>query len=138
MDRAEALRRLREARVGRLATVDTGGLPHVVPFVFAVDGETIYSAVDAKPKRSRELRRLDNIRANPNVQLVVDHYEEAWDRLWWVRAGGPARMVTDDEEFDRAVELLAAKYAQYGEEPPPGPVIAITIAHLRWWEGGGA
>jgi len=137
VDRPEALRRLSEARVGRLASADAGGIPHVVPFVFAVDGETVYWAVDQKPKRSRELKRLSNIRENPNVELVVDHYEEDWDRVWWIRAGGPARILEDGEESERAGRLLQEKYRQYRADPPGGPVVAIEIARLSWWQAAG-
>jgi PPOX class probable F420-dependent enzyme len=137
MDREQARRRLSEARVGRLATADAGGVPHVVPLAFALDGDTVYWAVDQKPKRTRELKRLANIRANPNVELVVDRYEERWDRIWWVRAAGPARIVQGEAETERALELLAAKYRQYRRLRPPGPVVAIEVARLTWWEGGG-
>ena len=137
MDRHEALRRLGEERVGRLATVDTGGLPHLVPLVFALDGTTIYWAVDEKPKRSRDLKRLANIRANPNVQLLVDHYDEDWNALWWVRAAGPCRVLTDDSDVGRALERLAAKYEQHRARPPKGPFLAIDAIHLTWWEGSG-
>ena len=112
MDRREATRRLEEARVGRLATADAGGVPHVVPFVFVLDGNTLYWAVDEKPKRSRQIKRLANIRANPNVEAVIDRYGEQWDKLWWVRAAGPAQIVETQEELDRALGLLAAKYRQ--------------------------
>jgi PPOX class probable F420-dependent enzyme len=134
MDRREALRRLGAARVGRLATVDPGGLPHVVPFVFVVSDETIYWAVDAKPKRSADLQRLANIEANPNVQVLVDHYEDDWTALWWVRASGPARVVIDEDERHRAVSLLAEKYPQDAAKPPPGPVVAIEVTRVTWWE----
>jgi PPOX class probable F420-dependent enzyme len=134
VDRDEALRRLGAARVGRLATVDPGGLPHVVPFVFVLDGTTIYWAVDAKPKRSTDLKRLANIEANPNVQVLVDDYQEDWTALWWIRATGPARMVGDDAERDRALSLLTEKYPQDTAEPPQGPMVAIEIARLTWWE----
>ena len=106
--------------------------------MFVLDGETIYWAVDEKPKRTRELKRLANIRANPNADVVVDHFEELWDRLWWVRAGGPARIVEDAEEARRALELLADKYPQYRRSPPQGVVVAVEVAHLRWWEGSPA
>lgn len=138
MDMEEARRRLATARVGRLATADAGGVPHVVPFVFVLDGDTIYWAVDEKPKRSRELKRLANIRANPNVEVVVDRYEEDWARLWWVRASGPARIVAEKREADGALSLLAQKYPQYGASPPRGPVVAVEVAHLRWWESSSA
>jgi PPOX class probable F420-dependent enzyme len=136
VDRREAKRRLEEARVGRLATADAGGLPHVVPFVFVLDGSTLYWAVDEKPKRSREIKRLSNIRANPNVEVVVDRYGERWDQLWWVRAAGPAQIVEGEAEEQRAMALLAAKYRQYRRQPPRGPVVAIQVARLTWWEGG--
>jgi PPOX class probable F420-dependent enzyme len=138
MDRREARRRLGEARVGRLATADAGGVPHVVPFVFAVDGDILYWAVDEKPKRSRRIKRLANIEANPNVEVVVDKYTERWDRLWWVRAAGPARVVQEPVEEERALALLAAKYRQYRKQPPQGPVVAIEVTRLSWWEGGTA
>ena len=136
MDRREARRHLAEARVGRLASADAGGVPHVVPFVFALDGNTVYWAVDEKPKRSRSIKRLANIQANPNVEVVVDRYTERWDRLWWVRAAGPARIVQEATEQERAQALLAAKYRQYRKQPPRGPVVAIEVARLNWWEGG--
>jgi PPOX class probable F420-dependent enzyme len=87
MDAGEARRRLATARVGRLATADAGAVPHVVPFVFVLEGDTIYWAVDEKPKRTRDLKRVANIKANPNVEIVVDQYEEDWARLW----AGPGR-----------------------------------------------
>ena len=133
MDSGEARKRLAEARVARLATADAGGVPHVVPFVFVLAGDTIYWAVDEKPKRTRDLRRLANIRANPNVEVVVDHYDEDWLALWWVRASGPARIVDDGQEAHRALALLAEKYPQYRASAPQGPVVGVEIARLRWW-----
>ena len=124
--------------MGCLATADAGGLPHVVPFVFVLKGDTIYWAVDEKPKRTRELKRVANIRVNPNVEVVVDHYDENWASLWWVRASGPARILDDLDEARRALTLLAAKYPQERASPPGGPVVAIEVAHLSWWEGSPA
>jgi PPOX class probable F420-dependent enzyme len=117
------------APVARLATVDREGRPHVVPICFVIDGGTLYTAVDEKPKRTRRLRRLGNIEANPAVEVVIDHYEEDWSKLWWVRLRGTARIVEDP----RAVDLLAAKYPQYRERPPAGPVIAIEIEERSEW-----
>jgi PPOX class probable F420-dependent enzyme len=134
VDEAEALRRLGQARVGRLATVDRQGVPHVVPFTFALDGRTLYWAVDRKPKRSTRLKRLDNIEANPNVALVVDHYDEDWDALWWVRASGTGRILVDAGERDRALRLLAEKYDQYRTAPPEGPVVAVDLVRVSGWE----
>jgi PPOX class probable F420-dependent enzyme len=82
------------ARIARLATVDALGTPHLVPIVFAVDGDRVYSAVDAKPKRSPALRRLANIAVNPHVAVLVDHYAEDWTTLWWVRADGTGQVAS--------------------------------------------
>jgi PPOX class probable F420-dependent enzyme len=135
VDEPAALVRLAAARVGRLATADQAGTPHVVPFVFVLDGRTVYWAVDRKPKRSRRLKRLENILANPRVELVADAYDEDWTSLWWVRAGGRARVVEDPETRSRASSLLAEKYPQYAADPPEGPVVAIDIDRVSWWEG---
>ena len=109
--------------------MDALGRPHVVPICFAIDGDTLYTAVDEKPKRTRRLRRLANIEANPAVEVLIDQYEEDWARLWWVRLRGTARIVEDP----RAVQLLIAKYPQYAAEPPQGPMIAVTIEARTEW-----
>jgi len=119
--------------VARLATCGPDGRPHVVPLVFAVDGDRVYSAVDHKPKRSNDLRRLANLRGNPAAALLVDHYDDDWTTLWWVRVDGPARVVTDAGERERAVRLLTAKYEQYERVPLPGDVIAIDVTSWRAW-----
>ena len=126
-------RRLVEARVARLATADGKGRPHVVPITFAVDADTLYFAVDAKPKRSTDLQRLRNIAANPAVSVLVDHYEDDWERLWWVRVDGTARVVADPAQAASALALLAAKYEQYRGTPPPGPVVRIDIGRMSGW-----
>ena len=118
-----------QARVARLATVDAHGRPHVVPICFAIEGGTLYTAVDEKPKRTRRLQRLANVEVNPTVEVLIDHYEEDWSRLWWVRLRGTARIVEDRH----AVALLVAKYPQYREQPPAGPVIAVTIEERSEW-----
>lgn len=125
--------RLSAARVATLATLDPDGRTHLVPIVFAVDGDTIYSAVDRKPKRSQTLRRVENARARPDVTVLVDHYEEDWSRLWWVRLRGRARVLDDGEEREHALALLAAKYAQYRDDPPGGPVLAVDVVEVRSW-----
>jgi PPOX class probable F420-dependent enzyme len=127
--------RLVAARVARLATTDPDGRPHLVPIVFAVDGDTLYSAVDRKPKRSQTLRRIENARARPDVTVLVDHYEEEWTRLWWVRLRGRARVLDDGSERQRALALLAEKYPQYRTDPPDGPVLAVDVVETREWVG---
>jgi PPOX class probable F420-dependent enzyme len=129
----EARDRVTGARVARLATVDAGGRPRVQPCCFALDGEVLYSAVDAKPKRTMRLARLDDIAAHPDVSLVVDHYEDDWSKLWWVRLSGHARLVDGGPEWDRAISLLVAKYAQYRTSSPTGTVIAIEVDRWRAW-----
>jgi len=135
MDAAEARRRLAESRVAHLATVSDEGRPHIVPIVFALDGDMLYFAVDAKPKRTTNLKRLKNIAANAAVSVLVDHYEDDWKKLWWVRADGTARIVDDGAEAQRATDLLAARYAQHREARPLGPVVAIQIDRLTGWSG---
>ncbi|HXQ60906.1 MAG TPA: TIGR03668 family PPOX class F420-dependent oxidoreductase [Acidimicrobiales bacterium] len=133
MDAATARRRLAEAPVGHLATVTPEGRPHVVACCFVLEGENLYTAVDAKPKSTPALRRLDNIRAHPPVSVLVDHYEEDWAQLWWVRVDGTARIVDSGAERTGALGALATKYRQYREEVPPGPVIAVEITGWRSW-----
>ena len=126
-------RRVEDARVGHLATVTADGGPHVVPCCHALAGEVIYSAIDAKPKSTFALRRLDNLCANPLVALLIDHYVEDWTALWWVRVNGHGRVMESGAERDEALALLTAKYEQYQREPPLGPVIAIDITGWRAW-----
>ena len=126
--------RVTAARVARLGTVTPNGRPHLVPCCFVLDGDTIYSAVDAKPKSTLALRRLANIAANPNASLLVDHYEDDdWSALWWVRVDGTARVVGEPSGRERALDLLVAKYPQYTESPPPGDVIAVDVTGWRGW-----
>lgn len=139
MDVGESRRRFADARVARLATVGPDTRPHLVPIVFAVAGDTIYSAVDAKPKRTTVLRRITNAAANPRVSVLADHYDDAdWTALWWVRADGTARILelttgSSDDEASRAIELLAARYPQHRTQPPVGPVLAIDVTRWTGW-----
>lgn len=123
--------------VGRLATVTPGGVPHLVPVVFAVgtevEADTVYTAVDAKPKTTQRLRRLANIDANPAVSLLVDHYDDDWTRLWWVRVDGTAAVAYDGEVLQTGYRLLCAKYPQYQSVPLDGPVIRIAVNRWSDW-----
>jgi PPOX class probable F420-dependent enzyme len=127
--------RFTRSPVARLATVTPSGQPHLVPVVFAVtEGqEAVYTAVDAKPKTTRRLRRLANIDGNPHVSLLVDHYADDWTRLWWVRVDGVASVHADGAELDLGYRLLRAKYPQYQSVPLDGPVIAIAVRHWSSW-----
>jgi PPOX class probable F420-dependent enzyme len=129
--------RLASARVARLATTDPDGRPHLVPIVFALEHDTLYTAVDHKPKRSQTLRRIENARARPDVTILIDHYEEDWGRLWWIRLRGRARVLDDGEERERGLALLSAKYPQYHDQPPDGPVLAVDVTEVRKWAASG-
>ena len=101
-------------------------------------GDTVYSAVDGKPKRSTSLRRLANIAANPRVAVIVDHYEDDWHALWWVRADGTGHVLdADDPQGRDAIALLVARYPQYREQPPRGPVVAIDVMRWSSWSASG-
>lgn len=133
----EARRRLGAARVARLATVGGPGSPHLVPVTFAVAGDRIYTAVDAKPKSTRDLRRLRNIRRNPAVAVLADHYDEDWSRLWWVRADGRAAILDAPDAMAGPIRLLAERYPQYRRSPPAGPVICVVVDHWTGWAASG-
>ena len=124
---------VREARVARLATVRADGRPHLVPICFALDGDIVYSVVDAKPKASLALRRLENVRRTPSVSLLIDYYTEDWSALWWIRLDGTASVVESGDVRARALERLREKYDHYVREPPPGPVMVITVSSWRAW-----
>jgi len=131
VDQDEQRARVAAARVGRLATVTVDGDPHLVPCCFAVVGPAIVTAVDAKPKSTTALRRLDNIRSTARAALLVDHYDDTdWTLLWWVRVDGRARVVEDGPSRESAIDALATKYSQYRDARPPGA--AIVIDELRW------
>ena len=130
---AEARQRFAAAPVARLATVGPAGRPHLVPVTFAVDGDHVYTAVDAKPKTTTNLRRLRNIRRDPRVAVLADNYEADWDRLWWARAEGLASILGEPAGRARPLELLAARYPQYRVNPPAGPVIAIAVERWTGW-----
>jgi PPOX class probable F420-dependent enzyme len=130
----EALRRLAAARIARLATVRADGRPHIVPIVFAFDGETVRTIADPKPKRGLDLLRHRNIAANPQVSLLIDEYEESWQTIWWVRADGQARVEEDGPERDETIRQLRAKYPQYAEWTEPfGAATIIHVERVSAW-----
>ncbi len=153
LDRDRCRRLLAAARVGRLATVTADGRPHVVPCCFALVGDRLYSVVDGKPKSTTNLRRLDNIAARPSAALLVDHYDDDWSQLWWVRAHGRARVLDPDgpnlepvagttttaaatgpgREYDLAIDALADRYRPYRESRPDGPLVAVDVERLTGW-----
>jgi PPOX class probable F420-dependent enzyme len=100
---------------------------------FAVEGDTIYTAVDQKPKSGANLKRLRNIAENPWVTMLADHYSDDWDTLWWVRADGQAEVLADQPRMAAPLNLLAEWYWQYRQAPPTGPVIAISVERWSGW-----
>jgi PPOX class probable F420-dependent enzyme len=124
---------LRRARVARLGTVDDAGAVRLVPVCFAVVGDWVVSAVDHKPKRTGQLRRLDDMRAAGRATVLVDHYDDDWTQLWWVRVRGRAEVLDAGPERSTALDALVAKYAQYREHPPSGSVWRVARDEVRWW-----
>jgi PPOX class probable F420-dependent enzyme len=125
---------LETAPVGRLATTSSEGVVRLVPFCFAVVGDRLVSAVDHKPKRTTRLGRLDDIAATGSATVLVDHYEDDWDHLWWVRIRSAAAVHGDDEPVAIAARsALAAKYPQYRQHPPAGPVYSVRLDEWAWW-----
>jgi PPOX class probable F420-dependent enzyme len=131
----DARARFAGARVARLATAGADGRPHIVPIVFVLDGDRIYSVVDQKPKRTTQLRRLRNIAENSQAAVLVDHYEDDWDGLWWVRADGHARVLDLENpehhgQARQAIDLLRARYPQ---QRATGAVLAIDVQRWSGW-----
>ena len=133
VDISLARQRLAEAPVGRLGTITPEGRPHLVPCCFALHGDVVYSAVDAKPKSSLRLRRLQNILHEPAACLLVDHYDDDWLALWWVRVDGNCRIVDLPSEVEVATGALTRKYLQYRQLPIPGPVIVLEPSRWSAW-----
>lgn len=120
-----------------MATVTAGGAPRIIPIVFAVVDDTLYSAVDRKPKTTQRLHRLANIRATGRASILVDHYDEDWTALWWVRVDGPAQVLKpDSDEGGLAIDALTGKYPQYDGARPTGPVIRIDAHRWTSWTAG--
>jgi PPOX class probable F420-dependent enzyme len=126
--------RFAQAPVARLATVSPDGGPHLVPVVFALDGDVVYTAVDAKPKTTQRLRRLANIAGNPRVSLLADHYADDWAQLWWIRVDGFASVHYDGDALRIGLDLLRAKYDQYQSVSLNGPVIAVAVRRWSSWQ----
>ena len=131
--------RLKEARVGRFATLDAESRPHIVPVCFLYDGSVFYTPVDKKPKRlaPERLARVRHIRAMPRVALLIDEYYEEWTRLWYVLVRGTAKLIPKSatKERTRVIRQLRKKYQQYaaGMLPDDAPIIRITPKKIAFW-----
>jgi PPOX class probable F420-dependent enzyme len=133
MRTAELRERFASAAVARLATVRPDGAPHLVPVVFAMSGDVVFFAVDAKPKRTPQLQRLTNLRREPRCALLADHYEEDWRRLWWVRADGVGTVVDDPGAGHPGVAALVDRHPQYRVQPPGGPLVVVRVERWTGW-----
>jgi PPOX class probable F420-dependent enzyme len=123
---------LTRRRIGHLATADRSGKPHLVPVCFAAVHDKLYTAIDEKPKSGRVLKRVQNILENPNVAFLVDHYDEDWSHLGWLRIDGAAEVLSDGPEFELSVQLLQNRYEQYSAMRL-SEIIAIRVLCARSW-----
>ena len=130
----DAAAKFAESRVAMLATSGPDHKPHIVPVVFAVHNDTIYTAVDAKRKSTKRLRRLANIEANPQVSILVDHYEDDWEALWWARADGLAAIHYSGDEMAAGYSMLRKKYVQYQRVALDGPVVTVDVQRWSSWQ----
>ena len=120
---------LAQARVARLALLDEEDLPRVLPVTFALFEGAVWSAIDQKPKRSAEPARVRRLRRRPEAALLADRYDDDWSRLAWVELRGPVSV----EPLGPALEALEAKYPQYLEQPPPGPLLRLAPRRCACW-----
>jgi len=133
LSEAEARARFAGVPVARLGTADAQGRPHVVVVTFAVEGDTVYTAVDQKPKSGTDLKRLRNVSENPRVTMLADEYSDDWDTLWWARIDGRAVILAGQQQMAEPLRLLASRYWQYRKAPPTGPVLAVTAERGSGW-----
>ena len=123
-------------RVAHLASADPQAVPHLIPICFHYDGNRFYSVLDQKPKRTAvtNLKRVRNILANPNVALVIDHWQEEWQGLWYVLVNGTADLLYEGPEHQQAIASLREKYPQYRTmDLDTNPIIRITPTNIIRW-----
>jgi PPOX class probable F420-dependent enzyme len=137
MNRSEALRRVAGARVARFATTYPDGRPHQVPVTFTLLGPALVHMIDHKQKTTTRLQRLVNLESNSRASLLVDHYEDSWNALWWVRVDGLTSVLGSGPEWEMARAALADKYPQYAGRPPEGPALFLEIGRVSSWENTG-
>jgi PPOX class probable F420-dependent enzyme len=129
MEHEEMRRRAVSARAARVGTFDERGHIHLVPIVFVIEGDTLYSSTDEKPRA----KRLRNLQRDPRVSVVIDVYDEEWSKVWWVRLVGRGRAVEEGPEFERARRLLCEKYPQFEGDPGGGPIMAVDVDEWSGW-----
>jgi PPOX class probable F420-dependent enzyme len=123
---------LRSERVARLAYLDGDDLPRVLPVVFAIADDAVWGLIDTKPKRTPEPARVRWLRRRPEVAFCVDVYDDAWQRLAWVQLLGRVALL-DLAEGPAALDALRARYPQYRERTPPGPLLRLDLERALWW-----
>jgi PPOX class probable F420-dependent enzyme len=134
----EARLRFGRSRTASLAMADRDCRPSVVVVTFAAVGDVVVTAVDHKPKTTSRLHRLRLVTENPQVSLLANEYDDSdWSRLWWARADGRARVLTQPEDRAEPLEWLTAKYPQYAAQPPAGPVIRVDVDRWSGWSASG-
>jgi PPOX class probable F420-dependent enzyme len=133
---AEARGRFAACPRAILATVRPDGTPHLVPIVFALVDEVVYSAIDHKPKRSQRLQRLENLRHEPRCALLVDRYDDDWSQLWWVRADGRAEVLEAPNVVAQGAAALIERYPAYQDQAPMGPYLRIEVVRWSGWSAG--
>lgn len=131
-------------RVARLAYLDGDDRPRVLPVTFAVAGDAVWSAIDDKPKRPGEPARVGYLRRRPEAALLIDVYDDDWSRLAWVQLLGRVEVVPIEApeaagalEPAAALAALTAKYDQYAERPPPGPLLRLAVKRAMHWRASG-
>lgn len=130
----EARRRFAASRSAVLGTADADGRPHLVPVTFAVVRDDVLIAIDDKPKQTFDLRRLQNIAANPATSLLADRYDDDWTQLWWARADGAARIVAEPDALPPGLLIeLRGRYASYADNAPAGPFIVVAVERWSGW-----
>ena len=133
MNEQATIERISTVRSATLGTVSPDGSPHLVPCVFAVDPPLIFIPVDGKPKRSRALKRLNNLRMDPRAVLLFHGWDEDWSRLWWVSVKGEALILRTSSDMNHARHLLLARYSQYRTPEELDPIIQIQITDVIEW-----
>ena len=122
--------------VAHLATADAAGDPHVVPICYAVDADAFYFVVDEKRKSTKRLKRIRNLEQNPRAAIVIDDYDDAWERLAYLLVRGAAALVDDPAEYDRVVDILRRRYPPYRSmalDRSVNPMVRIEVEHAHLW-----
>ena len=118
-------------RVCRVATAGAEGRPHLVPVCHVLAGDKIYFG------SGDDGRKVQNLRANPQIAITIDLYSDDWAQLRGVMVQGTARLIERGPRFKRARQRLYAKYPQYAKEaalsPSDSVIVEVTPTHVFTW-----